>query len=260
MRLSRALARALLVLLWCAPWAYAATDAPVRAIAAIRLGTLAERIAKLHAQVGQGVLAARSRRALAESVRDFDATLREIAARAPTPELRDNYALLGLIWQDYRDWAMRAPTRDNARKLRSRAEEVAWVAAKGAKLVQENARAATNASAVRAETAAMLAQRIAKVRLWMRWEMRDDALVQELREADENLHRTLEMLRKSPVDTEEVAAELQSVETQVRFMDDASRALDRREPGTRAIEFLAKSGDHVYESMERLARLYDGGP
>ena len=260
MRLPRALARGAAVLLLYASGAYAAADAPVRATTALRLATLAERIAKLHAQVGQGVLADRSRRALGEAAREFDATLKEIAARAPTPELRDNYALLTLLWQDYREWAARTPTRDNARKLRSRTEEVVWIAAKGAKLIQENARSATNASAVRAETAAMLAQRIAKVHLWMRWEIRDDALVQELREADDNLHRTLETLRKSPGETEEVAAELQSVESQMRFMDDAGRSLERHESGTRAIEFIAKTGDHVYESMERLARLYEGGP
>ena len=259
MRHFPALARGVVVLLWCASAACAAGEAPLRAVAAIRLATLAERIAKLHAQVGQGVLAERSRRALAESARDFDATLKDVTARAGSAELRDNYALLALLWQDYRDWAMRTPTRDNARKLRSRTEEVVWIAVKGAKLVQENARGATNASAVRAANAAMLAQRIAKAHLWMRWDIRDQALTQELREANDNLRRTLETLRKSAGESGEVAAELQSVESQMRFLDDAALALERRESGARAIEFISKTGDHIYESMERLARLYDNG-
>lgn len=244
--------------MWCASVGHAAGEA--RATSAIRLATLTERIAKLHAQVGQGVLVERSRRALAESARDFDATLKEVAARVSTAELRDNYALLALLWQDYRDWATRAPTRDNARKLRIRAEEVSWIATKGAKLVQENARGATNPSAVRAANAAMLAQRIAKAHLWMRWEIRDEALTQELREASDNLRRTLDMLRNSPGETEPVAAELQSVESQMRFLEDAARQLERREAPARAIEYIAKTGDHIYESMERLARLYEGVP
>jgi hypothetical protein len=258
--LSAAVSRGVLLFLFCAPAWAATADAPLRATAAIHLTTLAERIAKLHAQVGQGVLAERSRRALRETVRDFDATLKDVAARASGPELRDNYALLALLWADYRDWALRTPTRDNARKLRARTEEVAWIAAKGAKLAQENARGATNASAVRAAQAATLAQRIAKAHLWMRWDMRDEALAQELRESNENLRRTLETLRKSPGETEEVAAELRAVESQMSFMDEAARALERRESGARAIEYVAKTGDHIYESMERLARLYEGAP
>lgn len=256
MRRARLLPRLFLVFVWCASVGHAAGEA--RAISAIHLATLTERIAKLHAQVGQGVLAERSRRALAESARDFDATLKEVAAGASSAELRDNYALLALLWQDYRDWAMRAPTRDNARKLRLRAEEVSWIATKGAKLVQEGARGATNPSAVRAANAAMLAQRIAKAHLWMRWDIRDEALALELREANENLRRTLDTLSASPADNPEIAAELQSVASQMRFMDDAARALERREPGVRAIEFMAKTGDHIFESMERLARLYEG--
>jgi hypothetical protein len=268
-RFSSACARAAAVLLLCAPLCPGAAqaqapanpraiDAP-RATTAIHLATLAERIAKLHAQIGQGVLVERSRRALGESVREFDATLRTVAARAPTAEIRDNYALLALVWQDYRDWAMRPPTRENARKLRSRAEEVVWVAGKGAKMIQEQARGSANASAVRAAGAATLAQRIAKVHLWMRWDIRDEALRQELREADENLRRTLDTLRAAPGNTAEIAAELDAAESQMRFMGDAERELERRESAARALEFIAKTGDHVYESMERLARLYEGG-
>ncbi len=245
------------VLFACAVAGHAFAQQAPRATAAIRLATLAERIAKLHAQVGEGVLAYRSRRALAEALGDFDATLKAVAARAGTAELRDNYALLALLWQDYRDWAMRTPTRDNARKLRSRTEEVVWIAQKGAKLVQESARAATNASAVRAATAAMLAQRIAKAHLWMRWEIRDAALTRELREANENLRRTLQTLRAAADESGAIDAELRTAESQMRFMEDAARALDRGEDPARAIEFIAKTGDNIYESMERLARLYE---
>lgn len=259
MRFPSVFARGLVALLCCASICHAAGEAPLRATTAIRLATLAERIAKLHAQVGQGVLVERSRRALAQSVRDFDATLKEVAAHAPTVELRDNYALLALLWQDYRDWALRTPTRENARKLRSRAEEVVWIAGKGAKLAQENARGATNASAVRAANAATLAQRIAKLHLWSRWDIRDEALAQELREANENLRRTIDTLRASAGENPEIAAELQSAESQIRFMADAARQLERRETPARAIEFVAKTGDHIFESMERLARLYEGG-
>ena len=64
----------------------------------MRLEMLAERIAKLHAQVGQGVLVERSRKALPEALREFEVALREVKARPAGPEVRDNYVLLGLLW------------------------------------------------------------------------------------------------------------------------------------------------------------------
>ena len=81
---------------------------------AMRLEALTERIAKLHAQVGQGVLAERSKRALPEAVREFDGALREVKARPAGPEVQDTYVLLGLLWTEYRAWALKPATRDNA--------------------------------------------------------------------------------------------------------------------------------------------------
>jgi hypothetical protein len=235
-----------------------------RATSALRIGMLAERIAKLHAQVGQGILAERSKRALVATIRDFDATLKAVTASAPPGEIRDAYVLLSLLWNDYREFALRAPTRENARKLRERNEEVAWIAAKGARMIQEHARAATSGSAVRAAGAAMLSQRIPKLYLWRRWEMRDEGLARELREAEENLRRTLDTLLAASDNSPEIAAELQVADNQFKFMADAARSFEGRQPAARHIEFIAKTGDHILEAMERAARLYqkenrDGG-
>jgi len=261
---ARALARLALALLLSigAPQALAQApsrvEAGARATTAVRLGTLAERIAKLHAQVGQGVLAERSRRALSAAIRDFDATLRSLLSAAPSAEIRDNYVLLTLLWNDYREWAQKPPTRENARKLRERNEEVAWIAAKGARMIQEHSRAATNASALRAAGAALLSQRIAKLYLWRRWEMRDEALARELREAEENLRRTLDTLLVARDNTPEIAAELQVAENQLRFMADAARGFEARQAAPRHLEFIVKTGYHILEALERATRLYQG--
>jgi hypothetical protein len=262
-RARRALARLAAVLLLAGFAAQALAQSAARgeqgsrATAAIRLGTLAERIAKLHAQVGQGIFAERSRRGLAAGIRDFDATLKGLSASAPPGETRDNYVLLALLWVEYRDWAQKAPTRENARKLRERNEEVAWIASKGARMFQEHARGSTSASAVRAASAALLSQRIAKLYLWRRWEMRDEGLARELRDAEENLRRTLDTLLAARDNTPEIEAELQVVETQLRFMADAAKSFEGRAPASRHIEFIAKTGDHMLEALERAAKLYE---
>ena len=230
-----------------------------RATAAVRLTALAERIAKLQAQIGQGVLVERSRRAMPEALREFEAGLKAVAASSPAGEIRDNYMLLALLWPEYRDWARKAPTRDAARKFRERVDEVVWVASKGARLIQEQSRATANPSAIRAATAAELSQRIAKLYLWQRWDLRDEALRRDLREAEENLERILAILRAVPNTNAEIASELQVAEDQRRFLADAAKESEHGPGAARSLEFIAKTGDHIYDAMERVARLYENG-
>jgi len=54
-----------------------------------------------------------------------------------------------------------------------------------------------------------------------------------------------------------IADELQAAEIQMRFMEDAARALKARDTTARHIEFIAKTSDHIQESMERVAALYE---
>ncbi len=218
----------------------------------LRLAPAVERIARLHAQSGQDVMGARSRRALAEAVRDFDASLRAALAAAPGPEARENYVLLAMLWQDYREWVHRAPSRETARKLRERTEEMAWVASKGVRLVSETSRASVASVALRASQAAAASQRIAKAYLWRRWDIRDDTLDRELREARENLPRALEAIAAAPDLDPDLAAHVESAQTQWRFLSDAAAQLDHSPADKRALEFACKAADYIYDAMSRL--------
>jgi hypothetical protein len=225
---------------------------------AMRLEALSERIAKLHAQLGQGVLVERSRRALPEAVREFDAALREVKARASGPEVRDTYVMLGLLWTEYRAWALKPATRDNAKKLAERAEEVAWVAAKGARLVHGSGRKGTGLLALDAAHAATLSQRLARLYLLRRWDVKPGSAERAAPAVEADLQRTLEKLRSAPYNTPEIDTELQAAQGQLGFLLQAGRALDARRPDMRTLEFAAKSADHLLESMQRVVRLYEG--
>ena len=227
--------------------------------ATMRLEALTERIAKLHAQVGQGVLAERSRRALPEAVREFDEALREARARPSGPELRDTYVLLALLWTDYRAWALKPATRDNARKLAERAEEVAWIAAKGARLAQEGGRKGTGRLALEAAHAATLSQRLARLYLMRRWDVKPESSERAAPAVEAELVRTLEKLRTAPLNTPEIETELQAAQGQLGFLLQAGRELGGRQPDARSLEFAAKSADHLLEAMQRVVRLYEGG-
>lgn len=224
----------------------------------LRLEMLAERIAKLHAQVGQGVLADRGRRALTEAMREFDAGLGQAKARAAGAELRDTYVLLGLLWPEYRALAMRPATRDNAKKIAERAEELAWVAAKGARLLHEAGRKGTGRLALEAEHAATLSQRLARLLLLQRWGVRQETAGREIPAVAAQLQRILAALRSAPHNTPGIVTELQAAEGQLGFLLQAGRELEGKRANARALEFVAKSADHLLDSMERVARLYEG--
>lgn len=231
--------------------------APPAAIQALRVEMLTERIAKLHAQAGQGILGGRSRRELAQALHDLDAAIATLTPPPQDREARDSWALLAILGAGYRDWAERPPTRESARRLRGRAEELAWVASKLARVEADRSRGPARGDAVRALTAAILAERIAKARLWMRWEAGDAPLERELRESNENLHRLLASLHEAPVQPDEAADAIRDAEVQLGFLDDAQRELDTKRSSPRAAEFVAKASDHIAESMERAAAAYD---
>jgi len=227
---------------------------------AMRLEALTERIAKLHAQMGQGVLAERSRRAMPEAVREFEAALKGAEAKAYSQEARENYQLLRLLWTDYRAWALKPPTRDNARRLAERAEEVCWIAAKGARMLHEAGRRGTGRLALDAAHAAMLSQRVARLHLLRRWGLRDEAIATALAASSADLRASLEKLRGAAHNTPEIDTELQVAEGQMGFLLQAARELEGGRGSQRQVEFIAKAGDHILESMERVVRLYEGLP
>jgi len=225
---------------------------------AMRLEALTERIAKLHAQVGQGVLAERSKRALPEAVREFDGALREVKARPAGAEVQDTYLLLGLLWTEYRGWALKPATRDNAKKLAERAEEVAWIAAKGARL-HASGRKGTGLLALEAAHAATLSQRLARLYLMRHWEVKAESSERAAPAVETALTGAIERLRGAPHNTPEIDTELQAAQGQLGFLLQAGKALDSRKADMRALEFAAKSADHLLESMQRVVKLYEGG-
>ena len=237
--------------LLCAALAAWAAPADPAATEGLRLAALAERVAKLHAQLAHGVLPARSRRALGEALRDFEAGLRG-AGNGATAEARDNHTLLAILWDEYRGWAARPATRENVRKLADRADEVAWVAARPARDARGDASAALLAA-----RACVLSQRVPRLHMQRRLEVRNEELERELGAASAELASLLRKLATWPGNTPEVAAEVQLAETQHGFLARAAREMQRTGAAMPHLENIAKTGDHILESMGRAARLYE---
>jgi hypothetical protein len=225
---------------------------------AIRLPMLAERITKLYLQVGQRLLGSRTARSLATAIGEFESVLREMVAQAPTPEIRENYQLLELLWVDFRAIAQKPPDFDSARALAEQDEEVAWIAGKGANLIRDYAKAQGNDLVRTAGEVRVLSQRIAKLYLLRSWGIRPDLVAGELKAADAEFRKAMAILAGAPQNTPEIKAELQLAENQYIFMGQAVERLDTGKNVTRELEFVAKTCDNILEVMDRAARLYEG--
>ncbi len=99
----------------------AAAGAEAQSLTALRVATLAERIAKLQVQAAQGVLAERARRALSQSGRNFDAAVQASDAPAAPPSCTRTSPSLGPSRRSTRAAGSQArDPRQRPRALRAR--------------------------------------------------------------------------------------------------------------------------------------------
>ena len=243
--------------------ASAASPGPNRAeprpVDALRVAALAERILELQAQEGLGVLdprGRRGRRAALTALREFDASVRALGVPASPADLHEAAALLALLAADYRTWAQKPPSRDNAAKLAERAEEIAWQAAKLSRLLADDP-LGTGPLAARAEEAAALAQRIARLLLWKRWGIARASWGKDLAAAQSGLEASLAALREAAANTPEAVSELQLAENQAQFLLAAAGRLGEGAGDPRDLETAVKAADNAHESMQRLAALHE---
>jgi hypothetical protein len=223
----------------------------MHASAAERLALLAERIAKCYLQVEQGVLASGSRRTLRAAATELDALLPAVAVNAPDAESAEAFTLLRVLWKELRPWMQRTPTRENARQVTERVEEMSWVASKGARLLRADGTA--QRAALNAMRGATLAQRIARLELQRRATRRPDASSAQLDEARAGLASVLATLRATAF-AADATDEMHMAETQHAFLLQAL-AEAQAGSGAAAFERVARVADYVTESLERLARL-----
>ena len=218
----------------------------------MRLAALAERIAKLHAQSAHGLLAERSRRGLADAARDFDSLLHANARGAPL-ETRDNYLLLGLLWEEYRVIALRPATRDGVRKLADRTDEIAWVASKAAAAAQP----ALGPIASKAARVCVLSQRVPRLLLMRRWDPRNEELARAAGAAAAELAGPLDDLLGAAPNFPDLATQVQVARTQHGFLAAAAADMQGTAAAPKALENVAKTGDNILEAMQRVTRQYE---
>ena len=233
--------------------AFAAAAARVpSAVGALRVASLAELILKLHGQLGQAVLVARGRRALGAAIRELDLAVRALGMPPPPSELHERVAILALLVDQYRGWALRKPSRDVALALAERAEELEWEAQRLAGLAPPRL-GSEEALAASAVAAGGEAERIARLLLWQHWGIARASAAEDLSRSKAALQSRLAALREAPQADAATRAELQVAENQASFLFAATWS---GEGGRRSLEYAVKASDNARESLERLAGIY----
>ena len=82
-------------------------------------------------------------------------------------------------------------------------------------------------------------------------------LAEDLKLSEALLQSTLASLRAVDSLGAEAAAELQVAQDQAAFLAQAARQLEGGRDVARHLEFVAKTGDHILESLERVVRLLE---
>jgi hypothetical protein len=181
--------------------------------------------------------------------------LPHVGGLAADAESRDEFVLLRLLWKELRAWTRKAPTREHARQVSDRAEEVAWVASKAARLLKTEG--TSQREGLAAMQAATAAQRVGRMLLLKRIVAPDARRDADLMDATAKLGSMLSLLAGSP-HTLELEDDLRMAGAQYEFLLGAMR--DGSDGGAAATaELVAKTTDHITDSMERASRLYENG-
>ena len=225
---------------------------------AFRQPMLAERITKSFTLIGQGVLETRSKRHLEDSVKEFDAALKELQATAPNAEIRENYQLLEQLFGEFKELTSKSINLENAKQLAEQNEELVWIATKGASLIQAYTKSERGQLIATSSDMRTLTQRIAKLYLFRSWGIRSEVIANDLKKAQADYRADIAKLLAAPQNTAQIKSELALAETQYLFLKQGIDRLNANKTSGTELEYMSKACDNILEVMERVTKLYEG--
>ena len=103
----------------------------------------------------------------------------------------------------------------------------------------------------------VLSQRVPRLILMRRWDPRNAEVAREAGTAAEELAGTLEDLLSAAQNFPDLVSQVQVARTQHGFLTSAAAEIQRTGAGVKALENVAKTGDHILEAMQRVTRQYE---
>ena len=218
---------------------------------------LAERITRTYCMIGQGVLAERAKHQQDGDMRKFEQQLKELQTTATTAEIRDNYALLEQLWDDFKAINSKKATQEQAKQLAELNEELAWIAEKGATLLQEHIRLPRSEAIVLAGRARTLTQRMAKLYFFRSWGLRAEVIAKDLKTAEAEYLATMRRLVTLPQNNAASRQELALTDQQWLFFSEALAKLGTREERGVHMDNVAKISDNLLVTLDQLGMIFE---
>jgi hypothetical protein len=218
---------------------------------------LSQRMAKAWLAIGQGVDGRRASQILTASIALFERQLDELKAFAPTPQILANYVALDPVWRDYKLALLKGPPD------RARAEDVMALDAKvlklahtGTTLLEAHQGRSLGKLVNVSGRQRMLSQRAAKFYLSQSWGTATPAQLSELNKARQEFASALTMLYEAKEATPAIREEIELVQQQWVFFDNAlSKVTEGGQATLHATEVFASS-ENILQVMDRVTAMF----
>jgi len=218
---------------------------------------LSQRMAKAYCQIGLGILPDRSQKILSLSQQRFSDQLAELRAYAPTADIKESYADLDKLWQQYSKLLSGKPNLTNAGLIANLNEDVLRTAHLATTQLELHAASNVGRLINVAGRQRMLSQRMAKFYMFRQWGIKSAAMDQEAQLARREFISALEALSKAQENDNAIKNELELARIQWLFFDEALKRQDvgGKDMMTYATN-VATTSERLLEVMDRITGDY----
>ncbi|MDD5389422.1 MAG: type IV pili methyl-accepting chemotaxis transducer N-terminal domain-containing protein [Gallionellaceae bacterium] len=218
---------------------------------------LSQRMAKAYCQIGLGILSDRSQKILSSSQQRFSDQLAELKAYAPTADIKESYAELDKLWQQYDKLLSGKPNLTDAGKIASLNEDVLRTAHLATTQLELHSSSNVGRLINVAGRQRMLSQRMAKFYMFRQWGIKSTTMDQEAQLARREFNSALEALSKAPENDKGIKNELELARMQWLFFDEALKQQDvgGKDMMTYATN-VATTSERLLEVMDRITGDY----
>ena len=221
-----------------------------------RMRMLSQRMAKAYCQIGQNVLADKSRRILELSIKLYQEHLVELKAFAPSADIAATYTELETVWLRYRRLLAGEPSLANARLIAQINEDALRLAHQGTTQLERAAGSSVGRLINISGRQRMLSQRMAKFYTFRQWGIGGPNMDSEAQLAKRDFLGAMEVLTHAPENTDKISSQLDLARTQWIFFD---QALQRQSLGDKDPTYaanVATTSERILELMDRVTNLY----
>lgn len=230
-----------------------ATALAQRLASAEQLKMLGERLTRNWAMTGLGALRVRAENQFEIDSKRYERLLRQMQDGADTPELRDNYALLGQLYSDFVELHKLGATPDNVKALADQNEELVWIAEKGAQLMREQMGPQVTEGLRQASEARALSQRIAKLYFFRSLGATAPFIAKDLAAAQKAYREAIKNLDALVQDNPRQQSILQLAELQWQFFSEALGTTPQSWDRQVVFESVAKASDSLLVALDDLS-------